>query len=47
MEAEVQLKFVLGDVLPTYYDAAISIFSVAVKPSTTKMKNTINQYATS
>ena len=47
MEEEVQLKFVLGDVLPTYYDAAISIFSVAVKPSTPKMKQAINAYANS
>ena len=44
---EVQLKFVLGDVLPTYYEAAIAIFSVAVKPSTPKMKQAINAYANS
>ena len=24
--------FVLGDVLPTYYDVAISLFSIATKP---------------
>ena len=42
---EVELKFLLGDVLPTYYEAAISIFSVAVKPSTSKMKKAINGYA--
>ena len=40
-----ELKFVLGDKLPTYYEAAISIFSVAAKPSSSKMKKTINAYA--
>lgn len=44
---EVQLKFVVGDVLPTYDEAAISIFSVAVKPSTSKMKQVINGYGNS
>ena len=42
---ETTVIFVLGDVLPTYYDAAISIFSVATKPGSKKMKETINTYA--
>ena len=37
--------FILGDVLPTYYDVAISLFSVATKPGSAKMKETINKYA--
>ena len=31
------VHFVLGDMLPSWYDAAISIFSVAQKPKTVKM----------
>ena len=42
-----ELQFILGDVLPTYYEAAISIFSVAVKPSSSKMRKAINGYANS
>ena len=41
------IKFVLGDILLTYCDAAISIFSLAVKPNSSKMKETINSYANS
>ena len=37
--------FVLGDILPTYYDAAIAIFRIASKPDAPKMKETINSYA--
>ena len=44
-EDGVEVKFILGDVLPTYYDAAISIFSVASKPGTAKMKAVIRSYA--
>ena len=40
-EEEVEIKFVLGDKLPTYYEAAISIFSVASKPSTPNMTKAI------
>ena len=40
-----EIIFVLGDVLPTYYDVAISIFSVATKPNSAKMNDTINRYA--
>ena len=35
----------MGDKLLTYYEAAISIFFVAAKPSSSKMKKTINKYA--
>ena len=45
MAENVEIKFVLGDVLPTFYDVAISIFSVASKPATSKMKKVINNYA--
>ena len=31
------LHFILGDKLPTVYDAAISIFSVATQSETNKM----------
>ena len=41
------IKFVLGEILLTYCDAAISIFSVAVKPTSSKMKETINSYINS
>ena len=41
------IKFVLGDTLPTYYDATISFFPVAVKPNSLKIKETINSYANS
>ena len=34
--------FVLGDKLPTYYDAAISIYIVATKPKSKKMVSTSN-----
>lgn len=47
MDEAVNLRFVLGDTLPTYYDVAISIFSVAVNPASSKMKNAIYSYATS
>ena len=40
-----EIIFVLGDILPTYYDVAISIFSVATKPNSAKMNDTINRYA--
>ena len=36
--------FILGDVLPTY-DVAISLFSVATKPGSAKMKETIHKYS--
>ena len=44
---ETEVKFVLGDVLPTYYEVAISIFSAASKPDSAKMKKMINAYAMS
>ena len=37
-----KVAFVLGDKLPTYYDAAISIYIVATKPKSKKMVSTIN-----
>ena len=39
-----RLVFVLGDKLPTYYNAAIEIFQVASKPKSKKMRVTINSY---
>ena len=42
-----ELVFVLGDVLPTIYDVAISIFTVASNPKTDKMAGAINAYVTS
>ena len=39
-----KVVFVLGDTLPTYYDAAISIYMVATQPKSKKMVNTINSY---
>ena len=39
-----KIVFVLGDKLPTYYDAAISIYMVATKPKSKKMVSTINSY---
>ena len=41
---ETNAIFVLGDTLPTHYDVAISLFSVATKPGSAKMKDTINKY---
>ena len=37
----------LGDLLPTIYDVAISIFNVASKPKSYKMQQCINAYAES
>ena len=42
-----KLVFVLGDKLPTYYNAAISIFQVASKPRSKKMINSVHIYACS
>ena len=39
-----KVVFVLGDKLPTYYNAAISIYMVATKPKSKKMVSTINSY---
>ena len=47
MASEGEVKFILGDTLPTYYDAAISIFSSASKPNSAKMKKAINSYTNS
>ena len=38
------LVFILGDKLPTYYDAAIAIYSVATKPKSKKMNSVISAY---
>ena len=38
---------VLGDKLPTYYNAAVSTFQVSAKPNSKKMISTINTYACS
>ena len=37
--------FILDDQLPTYYNAALSIFTVASKPNTQKMSSAINSYS--
>ena len=47
MAVDGEIKFVIRDVLPTYYQAVISIFSVASNPSSSKMKKVINSYAKS
>ena len=39
-----KVVFVLGEKLPTDYDAAISIYMVATKPKSKKMVSTINSY---
>ena len=36
-----KVLFVLGDKLPTYYDAAISIYIVATKPKSKTIVSTI------
>ena len=41
---EEKMVFVLGDVLPTNYDAAITLFSVFQTPESDKMKNCISSY---
>ena len=41
-----KIIFILGDELPTYYDAVISIFHVAQGPKTRKMKTAIQAYIT-
>ena len=38
------IKFMLGDKLSTYYDAAIAIFNVTQNPRRNKMKRTIQAY---
>ena len=42
-----KLLFVLGDKLPRYYDAAISIFQVASKAKSKKMISTVHAYTCS
>ena len=39
-----KVVFVLGDKLPSYYDAAMSIYMVATKLKSKKMVSTINSY---
>ena len=41
---EQKMIFVLGDVLPTNYDAATAIFSVCQTPESDKMKYCISSY---
>ena len=41
----VNITFILGDRLPTYYDAAIAIFSVCRNLNCAKMTNTVTQYS--
>ena len=43
---ETELIFVLGDTLPTFYDVAITLFAVASKPGSAKMKQAIQSYST-
>ena len=42
---EEDIVFILGDKLPTYYDAAIAIFSVCRKVNSAKMDAVIRKYA--
>ena len=42
---EQKMVFVLGDVLPTNYDAATALFSVCQMPESVKMKYCISSYA--
>ena len=37
--------FILQDQLPTYYNAALAIFTVASKPNSQKMALAINSYS--
>ena len=39
-----QLKFILNDKLPTYYDATISIFTECQKLRISKMSTTVSAY---
>ena len=39
-----QIQFVLGDKLPTSYDAVVSIFSICSKPTSQLMIDVINRY---
>lgn len=41
---DTEIIFVLGDTLPTYYDVAISLFAVATKPGSAKMKQAIQTF---
>ena len=41
---EEKLVFILGDRLPTYYDAGIAIFNVCHDINSQKMTNCINAY---
>ena len=45
MATETNVRFVLGEMLPTFYDVAIAIYSVATKPGSDKMNKAINNYA--
>ena len=40
-----QIVFVLGDYLPTYYEAGIAIYSIATKPKSKKMGDVVRAYA--
>ena len=42
-----EIIFVLGDYLPTYYEAGIAIYSQATKPKSPKMDIAIKAYAKS
>ena len=42
-----KLVFILGDVLPTVYDVAVSIYSIACKPNSQKMNESIAAYTES
>ena len=43
---EKELCFVMGDMLPTIYDAAIQIYSVSRKPQSKKRLSVVHSYAT-
>ena len=44
MEDSREVVFILGDKLPTYYDAAVAIFSVVTKPKSIRRNEQIHAY---
>ena len=39
-----EIHFSLGDKLPTVYDAVITIYSISIQPTSSKMGSVIHQY---
>ena len=44
MKKEEKFIFILGDQLPTYYDAGIAIYSICQTPNSIKMDKCITAY---